>query len=114
MLILYTITGFDASYKLVNAFALGIRQYKEHVQSATRLDKLREYAEALWIKAIGEANSEVLTNDARELQDEIYNHRRTSPLIFDWLYKHLRREDEELMNRAAEDMVKEALEPLRK
>ena len=99
---------------LMPAFALGIRQYKEHTESATRLDKLKEYAEELWEKAVGDANPDELTRDSRELQDAIYNHRRTSPLIFDWLYRHLRKDDEELMNKAADAMVKDALESLRK
>ena len=97
---------------LMPTFVVGIRQYKEHIESATRLDKLKEYTEQLWKKAVGGENPDELTRSARELQDEIYNHRRTSPLIFDWLYKLLRKQDEELMNRAAEDMVKEALESL--
>lgn len=97
---------------LMPTFVIGIRQYKGHTDSATRLDKLKEYTEQLWKNAVGGENPDELTRSARELQDEIYNHRRTSPLIFDWLYNLLRRQDEELMNRSAEDMVKEALESL--
>ena len=99
---------------LIPTFVVGIRQYKDHTESATRLDKLKDYSEQLWKKAVGTANPDELTRGARELQDEIYNHRRTSPLIFDWLYKHLRREDEELMNKAANELVTEALKILEK
>ena len=99
---------------LMPAFTLGIRQYKEHTESATRLDKLKEYAEELWKKALGNTKPDELARDSRELQDEIYNHRRTSPLIFDWLYKRLRKEDEEVMNKAANVLVTEALKSLEK
>jgi hypothetical protein len=98
---------------LMPTLVLGMRQYKEHTESAARLDKLREYSEGLWMKALRNATPEELTHDSRELQDEIYNHRRTSPLIFDWLYNCLRRKDEELMNRAAEELVNEALKSVR-
>ena len=98
---------------LMPAFVLGIQQYKEHIESATRLDKLKEYADGLWEKALSNANPDELAHDSRELQDEIYNHRRTSPLIFNWFYRHLRKGDEGLMNTAADEMVKKALEFLR-
>ena len=99
---------------LMPAFVLGIQQYKEHTESATRLDKLKEYAGELWKKALENTNPDELARDSRELQDEIYNHRRTSPLIFDWLYKRLRKEDEEVMNKAANVLVTEALKSLGK
>ena len=99
---------------LMPALVLGIQQYKENTESATRLDKLKEYAGELWKKALGNVNPDELARDSRELQDEIYNHRRTSSLIFDWLYKRLRKEDEEVMNKAANELVTEALKSLGK
>ena len=97
---------------LTPAFALGSREYRDHKKCAAQLDKLKEYVESLWNKALNGANPDELTRDSRALQDEIYNLRRTSPLIFDWVYRFLRKEDEELMNKAAEEMVKEALKSL--
>ena len=98
---------------LTPAFALGIREYKEHNKYAAQLDKLKEYVESLWNKALSGADPDELTRDSRTLQDEIYNLRRTSLLIFDWVYRLLRKEDEKLMNTAADEMVKKALEFLR-
>ena len=98
---------------LMPAFVIGIREYKEHNKYAAQLDKLREYVESLWNKALSDANPDELTRDSRKLQDEIYNLRRTSPLIFDWVYGLLIKEDEKLMNTAAGVMVKKALESLR-
>ena len=98
---------------LMPAFILGIREYKEHNKYATQLDELKKYVESLWNKALSNANPDELTLNSRELQDKIYNHRRTNPLISDWLYKHLKKKDEELMNTAADEMVKKALESLR-
>ena len=98
---------------LMPAFLRGIRQYIEHKKHAVQLDELKKYVEILWNKVLSDANPDELTRDSRKLQDQIYNHRRTSPLIFDWLYKHLKKEDEKLMNTAADEMVKKALESLR-
>lgn len=93
---------------------VGVQEYKENIASATRLDKLKDYSNKLWEKALAGSNPNQLTCDSRELQDEIYNHRRRSPLLFDWVYQFLRNKDEELMNKAADEMVNEALKCLRK
>jgi hypothetical protein len=42
---------------------------------------------------------------SRELQDAIFNHRASSPLIFDWVYNFLRRRMEEQMNAGADQLV---------
>ncbi|MBE9014793.1 hypothetical protein IQ272_01225 [Chroococcidiopsidales cyanobacterium LEGE 13417] len=41
------------------------------------------------------------------MQTQIYENRRRSPLIFNWLYSRLRCEDEEQMNKGAESLVQE-------
>lgn len=96
---------------LMPAFTLGIRQYNEHNEAAATVDRLKEHSERLWNKAItGEATPEELAIASRDLQDEIYDHRRKSPLIFDWIYRRLRKTYEEQMNKAAGELVKEALQ----
>ena len=103
------INPYDAHFRSRDTSSI-----KSTPRSATRLDKLREYAEGLWNKALSDVNPDELTHDSRKLQDKIYTHRWTSPLIFDWLYKLLRTEDEKQMNKASDELVKEALESLRK
>ena len=44
---------------------------------------------------------------SRELHDAIFNHRASSPLIFDWVYNLLRRRMEEQMNAGADQLVSE-------
>ncbi|MBC8461192.1 MAG: hypothetical protein H8D67_24675, partial [Deltaproteobacteria bacterium] len=93
-----------------HAFTLGIRQYKEHDITADNLDNLKENTEYLWEQAINKKiTPEKLTIKSRALQDEIYNHRCTNPLIFDWIYRRLRNANEEQMNKAADVLVNEAL-----
>jgi hypothetical protein len=99
---------------LMPAFTLGMRQYNEHNEAAAALDRLKEHAEDLWNKAIsGEVTSEELARGSRNLQDEIYDHRRRSSLIFDWIYRRLRRAHEEQMNKGAEVLIDEALRRLK-
>ena len=99
---------------LIPLFLFGIQQLVEHHKSVMLLDKLKTHAENLWKKALTGANTEELTHACRELQDGIFNHRRTGPLIFTWLYKHYRQEMERQMNETTDEMVEEALQFLQK
>jgi hypothetical protein len=93
---------------LTPAFAFGLRQYTEHNEAAARLDRLRENAEALVQEVInGRFTPQDFERESYSLQMQIYDNRRRSPLIFDWLYSRLRRKDEEHMNRGAESLVQE-------
>jgi Flp pilus assembly protein TadB len=95
---------------LIPAFVLGIRHYKEHSEAAIRLDRRRERAEELWNQAIkGRLAPQELTEESYKLQNEIYDNRHRNPLIFDLIYSRLRRQQEEQMNRGAEELVEEAL-----
>jgi len=93
---------------LVPAFVLGLRQYTEHNDAADRLDRLRENAEILLQNTISKKLSQQdLERESYGLQTQIYDNRRRSPLIFDWLYSRLKREHEEQMNKGAETLVQE-------
>jgi len=95
---------------LIPAVVLGIRQYIEHTEAAARLDRLKERSLELWNEAIkGRLNPQEVTEESYKLQNEIYDNRRRNPLIFNWIYSHLRRQQEEQMNRGAEELVEEAL-----
>ena len=95
---------------LLPAFLLGIRQFREHRDSAIRNDELRQHAEDFWDQAmLGETNLVELAKGSRVLQDEIYGNRCSSPLIFDWVYRRLRSGREDLMNKTAAELVAEAV-----
>jgi SMODS-associating 4TM effector domain len=94
---------------LMPAITLAIRQFYEHNDAAARADKLKACAEKLWDEALRQTLSpEGITMRSRQLQDGIFEHRRHSPLIFDWIYNRLRNHDEDLMNKGAEALVEEA------
>ena len=94
-------------------FVIGIRQFSDQRQAATRLDDLRKHSERLWLDILSsQAPEEELTRRSRTLQDEIFEQRRRNPLIFDWVYGMLRNEQEELMNKCAGDLLQEARDAL--
>ena len=93
---------------LTPAFVLGLRQYTEHNEAATSLDRLRENADTLVQRVINKKlTQQDIEIESYSLQAQIYDNRRRSPLIFDWIYSILRRKDEEQMNKGAESLVQE-------
>jgi hypothetical protein len=96
------------------ALFLGYKQYFEQSDAANRLDKLKEHSERLWRDAIEQQMTEQeVTTMSRGLQNEIFENRKHSPLIFDIIFKRLRRDYEVQMNLGAEELVKEAKKRLR-
>ena len=93
---------------LMPAVILGVRQWTEHSEAATRLDKLKEHAERLWADAFNHLNSTELLSKSRALQDEIFESRKRSPLVFDWIFRRLRNEYEAQMNHGAQELVDDA------
>jgi hypothetical protein len=98
---------------LLPVFVFGIRQLREQRDAAARVDQLRAHAESLWANALTGHSADALAKASRDLQDEIYSHRRSSPLIFDSLYQRLKRGHEQEMNIGAESLVREAQSTLR-
>ena len=95
-------------------FVEGVYECKESWATAKRCDELKDCSQRLWDNAFAGSDPAQLTCDSRELQDAIYNHRRLSLVIFDWVYQSLRKEYEELMNKAAHEMVSDAQNYLKK
>jgi hypothetical protein len=86
-----------------------IRESREQKEAADRLDRLREHTADLWNRMMaGEMNATAAASESRRLQDAIYEHRRQSPLVFDWFYGLLRTKFEQQANATAEDMTREA------
>ena len=98
---------------LMPAFVLGMQQQRAHTNSVALLGNLGAHAEDLWKDALEGAKTVAsITEASRELQDAIYNHRRTGPLIPTWLYKRDRKEMEKQMQAVAQEMVEEALKSM--
>lgn len=88
-----------------------IREHKKQKETCNTLDKLKNHAETLLEKAKKSTLSpDEIKTEARFLQDELYDHRRNCPLIFDWVYSLLRNEQEEQMNKSVEKLVEDFLQ----
>lgn len=98
---------------LAPALVIGVRQFFEQVEAASRLDKLKEHSEQLWRDALaGESETEA-TNRSRNLQDEILENRRKSPLVFESIFKRLRPSFEKQMNFGVAELVEQAKHKLK-
>ncbi len=84
----------------------GMREAQRQEKAAATLDRLKDFGEDLWKGVVqGEVMEPEATSRSRELQDAIFLRRRANPFVFDWLYRLVRRDNEEQMNVGAEVMV---------
>lgn len=87
-----------------------LREYYKQGESADALDKLKAQIEGIWGKAMSnELSEEAIELTSRDIQNEIFDRRRTDPVVFDSAYWFLRDKQEAQMNKGAEELVKEAL-----
>lgn len=92
---------------LASTYIFGYRQMTEHSDAASRLDKLQGFSEKIWSDALGGKDLVEIKLKCRSLQDQIFDHRKKSPPIFDFLFKWFRNRSETLMNIGAEALVSE-------
>jgi hypothetical protein len=70
---------------LMPAFVLGIGLIREHKRIAQRADHLSRYINHIWDKIHQEPAYEAQSGqEARNIQNEIYDQRSQSPLVFNW------------------------------
>jgi hypothetical protein len=82
------------------------REYKRQTDGAAELDRLRDTAERLWNHMLKSGVSEAeIESSARPLQDAILVGRRERATVFDWIYRRLRKKQEDQMNVGAEKMI---------
>lgn len=90
---------------LMPAIVFFTQQIRSHQQAIDSLDQFKTKTEALWKKVI---DSDLPTEiESRQLQDALFNLRRTNPLIFDWIYNYAKKGQEDAMYYAVEASIKE-------
>lgn len=89
-----------------------LREWRKQADILEGMDALKAEAQKLWDDALDGAAASQLTTSARALQDAIYRHRATNPLVFDWYYNMLRDGTETLTRQAIESLVSDAEEKL--
>jgi len=85
-----------------------VRFHKEHHDAAQNAERLRKIAEGLWRRAVaGSMDAAEACAESRLLQNEIFDHRSRSPLVFDWLYRWLRHGQEASMQDGATELIEQ-------
>jgi hypothetical protein len=89
------------------------REAKKHDESAAASDRARTVLEGVWKKAIEQnVPADQLLEEARRLQDELFDRRKLSPTVPEWLYASKREDYEQQMKFGSQKMVNEVLEKL--
>lgn len=92
---------------LASTYVFGYRQMMEHSDAAERLDRMKEFAEKIWSDSLRGESVPSLKQKCRALQDQIFDHRRRNPPIYNFLFWWFRDGNELLMNKGAETLVAE-------
>ena len=92
---------------LLPAITYIFQQYREHKKSLQTLQRLTAKQSALWNQLIN--THKVSEIEIRQLQDEIYNHRKQGALIFDWLYYKMKNSQQDSMNYSIKQSAQEYL-----
>lgn len=91
---------------LLPAVQWAARERTRQIETAKESDRLREYSESVWEDIVrGKSLEREIVRCSRELQDGILVRRREGAAIFDWVYRCLRRKQEEQMNVGAQAML---------
>lgn len=93
--------------------AFVLHEHRKQEDTIESLTELKAEVEKVWDDALAGASYAELTTAARTLQDAIYRHRASNPLVFDWLYNWLRKRNEDLTRHAADRLVIEAKQTLK-
>ncbi|MBU9579630.1 hypothetical protein KTE26_14445 [Ralstonia mannitolilytica] len=105
------IMTFAVPFTPVMTWAL--REHRRQVDTANALQNLQSEVKKLWTKVLSAASPHDLAIGSRELQDAIYQHRASAPLVFDWVYRRMRSRNEQEAHHAAEELVKEVQSTLK-
>lgn len=87
--------------------ALATAQYMEQSDVLSKLDSVKSHCEVAWSDALknrGVGDVSV----ARSIQDEIFETRKRSPLVFDFIFKRIRGGNEKVMKSGISDLIRQA------
>lgn len=90
-----------------------LREYVRHGDTIALVTRLKGEIEKTWDVSTSGATPETMNAYSRKLQDAIFSHRASSPLIFDWIYFLKRRKMEPQMNDGAQQWVNDLIEASR-
>jgi len=82
---------------------------KEHRTSLQNLDSLSSAITSLWTEVLGGNANDNMNATLRQIQDKIYQNRKTSPLIPEWFYDWKRPGLEQQMYYGVDELVRQYL-----
>lgn len=83
-----------------------IREGRKHQESSSASDRTRSKLQSIWDGILqGSASLSDMQEGSRRLQDEIYERRKNSPTVPEWLYRLQRDQHESEMQYGASQMV---------
>jgi hypothetical protein len=86
----------------------GGREFQKQRESAENLTRLRENVKEVWDEIVkNKLTAEECKDKSRALQDALFDHRKNSPVVFDWIYRLLQPKSEKEMNITAQTMIDE-------
>jgi hypothetical protein len=83
-----------------------IRQIKDNKHSNAKIKRIKLKIENIW-KNIEKIDNSELDILSRQIQDEIYDHRKSTLIVFDWFYNLKKEEQQSSSNFSAQKMVDE-------
>jgi hypothetical protein len=87
----------------------GFREGYSQNEAADRADRLKEFSDDLWERTVNQAEPvDAIAASSRRFQDELFEHRQRSPVVFDWFYRMFRSRFESQMHHPADAMLEEA------
>ncbi len=88
------------------AIVITIRYIQDHLKANKKLNRLENKANTIWKQLVSSKTLDMAI-ESRQLQDEIFDSRKTRQLIPDWYYNYLRIPYETKSYYSIEQMVKE-------
>jgi hypothetical protein len=89
----------------------GIRQWIEQRDSVARLENIQKVLGQTTAEALARTSlPEVYSVRSRLIQNEILDHRKSAPTIYDWIYNRMRGRHEKEMRWSAEEFIRRANE----
>lgn len=85
-----------------------LNEHRKHGDTIETLTTIKAEIEKVWEQALTGTPFDDLTRSSRALQDAIFRHRASNPLVFDWLYGLIRQQQEALTKHVVEKLVAEA------
>lgn len=84
-----------------------LREHNRHIDTALAVERIKGEADKLWTDVLTARDQAPFEVKTRELQDAIFGFRASSPLVFDWLNRLLRKGLEQDMVDAVATMADE-------